>query len=137
MFSSNDPTKREAFDFDKLHPKAREAFRGLAGVLEDQHRAGLLKSHFKPFEGHRSNERQNYLFNVAKTTKARAWQSAHNYGLAVDFVAWRDGKWSWAESEDWNSLAYFANQRGLIVPIKWDRPHIEHPIWSAIKRSIV
>lgn len=130
-------TGREQFNPERLHPKARQNFMALAAVLEDQHRTGQIKTLFKPFEGYRSPERQNYLFHVEKTTKARAFQSAHNYGLAVDFVAWEDGRWSWAEHHDWAALAFCARQRGLWAPISWDRPHVEHPICTAIKSNLV
>lgn len=130
-------TAHETFNPERLHPKAREAFMGLAAVMEDQYRTGQIKTLFKPFEGHRTPERQNYLFHVSKTTKARAWQSAHNYGLAVDYVPFVDGKWSWDERHDWDALDFCARQRGLLRPIKWDRPHIEHPIWWAVKAHLV
>ena len=87
-------TAHETFNPDRLHPKARPTFMGLAAVLKDQYEAKQIKTLFLPFEGYRSPERQNYLFHVMKTTKARAFQSAHNYGLAVDFVPWENGKWS-------------------------------------------
>lgn len=128
---------REPFDWTRLHPKARPHFAGLADWMVDQHKAGLTPTLFKPFEGYRSPERQEYLFSVEKTTKARAFQSAHNYGLAVDFVPFVDGKWSWDENHDWGHLDYGARQRGLFRPIKWDRPHVEHPIWYAIKSHLI
>ena len=105
-------------------------------MLEDQYRTKQIKTLFKPFEGYRSPERQNYLFHVMKTTKARAFQSAHNYGLAVDFVPFVDGKWSWDNHHDWEALRYLASQRGLLTPIKWDLPHVEHPIWFAVKGNL-
>lgn len=110
---------------------------GLAAVLEDQYRAKQIKTLFKPFEGHRTPERQNYLFHVTKTTKARAWQSAHNYGLAVDYVPWVNGAWSWDDHHDWAALKFCATQRGLMRPLKWDLAHIEHPIWYAVKSHLI
>lgn len=137
MRSCQDPTLRSKYAVEDLHPKVREHFRALEITLRDRYAAGLIKTEFRPFEGFRSLERQTYLFNEARTTKAKAWQSAHNYGLAVDFVAWIDGKWSWDEAADWAGLARAANDLGLMVPIKWDRPHVEHPIWTAVKNSLV
>lgn len=128
---------RETFNWDRIHPKARPAFEGLAAVLKDQFETGQIKTLFLPFEGYRAPERQNYLFHVKKTTKARAFQSAHNYGLAVDYVPFVKGDWSWDESHDWDALDFCARQRGLMRPIKWDRPHIEHPIWYAVKGSLI
>lgn len=128
---------RETFQWDRLHPKARGHFEALAAWLDDQYAAGLTPTAFKPFEGYRSPERQNYLFTVEKTTKARAFQSAHQYGLAVDFVPQVGGKWSWDDNHDWEHLKFGAVQRGLMVPIKWDRAHVEHPIWWAVKSHLV
>lgn len=128
---------RETFDYEKLHPKARDHFRNLSARLVDLHKAGFVKTLFLPFEGLRSAERQNYLFHVKKTTKAKAWQSAHNYGLAVDYVAFENGEWSWADHHDWDGLDREVANRGLFRPIKWDRPHVEHPVWHAVKNHLV
>ena len=130
-------TAHETFNPERLHPKARAAFMGLAAQLEDQFKTGQIKTLFKPFEGYRSPERQNYLFHVMKTTKARPFQSAHNYGLAVDYVPFVDGNWSWDEHHDWAALKFMATQRGLFMPIAWDKPHAEHPIWFAIKTNLI
>lgn len=130
-------TGHETFNPERLHPKARDHFMGLAAVLEDQYRTKQIATLFRPFEGYRSPERQNYLFHVTKTTKAKAFQSAHNYGLAVDYVPWVNGTWSWDEHHRWDALDFCATQRGLFRPIKWDRPHIEHPIWAAVKGSLI
>ena len=67
--------------------------------------------------------RQQYLFEHTKSTKAQAWQSAHNFGLAADFVPMDpDGLWSWRDDEDWFWLGHRARECGLSQPIKWDRP---------------
>ena len=133
-------TSRQPYRNSELHPKAREIFATLAFRLEEAYKAGNTPTLFKPFEGFRSPERQDFLF-VAKSTKARGWQSAHNYGLAVDFVPLSDPKnlssWSWDGPHDWDTLKYWANQLGLISTIAWDKPHVEHPIWASIKRQVV
>ena len=130
-------TEREKFEYERLHHKARENFRNLAIHLRQLYEGGNIETLFLPFEGFRSPERQNYLFHVEKTTKAKAWQSAHNYGLAVDYVAFENGKWSWSQHHDWAGLKTAAINRGLLVPIQWDRPHVEHPVWFQIKQFVV
>lgn len=130
-------TAHETFNPERLHPKARDHFMNLAAQMEDQFKTRQITTLFRPFEGYRSPERQNYLFHVMKTTKARAFQSAHNYGLAVDFVPWVNGAWSWDEHHDWKALEFCASQRGLLRPLKWDLPHIEHPIWFAVKSNLI
>lgn len=129
--------KHEPFDWKTLHPKARDHFFGLNAWLHDQWMAGLTPTRFRPFEGYRSPARQRYLLDVAKTTRADSFQSAHNYGLAVDFVPFVGDKWSWDPSHDWKHLHFGARQRGLMVPLaSWDKAHIEHPIWHAIKSQL-
>lgn len=134
-------TRREPFSYERLHPKARESFALMARRLEARYKAGLTPTLFKPFEGFRTPERQEYLFRVDKTTKARAWQSAHNYGLAVDFVPLKDaanlGSWDWEPHHDWTLVKEIAVDCGLMAPITWDLPHVQHPIWNAIKGHVV
>ena len=134
-------TSREPYQNSRLHPKVREVFALLAFRLQEAYDSGRTPTLFKPFEGYRTPERQDYLFTVTKSTKAKGWQSAHNYGLAVDFVALSDPKnmssWSWEGHHDWDTLREIANSVGLICAIKWDKPHVEHPIWTGIKRQVV
>lgn len=117
-------------------------FQELASHLEDDFKAGRTKSLFKAFETYRSPERQDFLFHHMKTTKAMAYQSSHQFGLAADFVAWHEGPlggsyWSWSEKEDWAWLESRAIEHGLAVPIGWDRPHVEdRERWLALKRLI-
>lgn len=133
--------RREDFSYDKLHPKVRKDFQLLALKLEDGFKAGLIPVWFKPFEGYRSPERQLYLLNVTKTTKAGPWQSAHNYGCAVDFVPWdpTKGGWYWPDADHaaWSMLRAQANNRGLWNELAWDRPHVEHAIWRAVRGQLV
>lgn len=117
-----------------LHPAARDAFTELAIDLQAQFEKGTTKTSFRLFEGYRSPIRQNYLFNQEpKVTHARAWESAHNFGLACDFVAYiyvgGQWQWSWDDAEDWPFLKKRAEIFGLTVPITWDRGHVEHPKW--------
>lgn len=132
---------RQPYRNSELHIKARDTFAELARRLERRYKGGFTKTLFKPFEGYRTPERQDWLFTVEKTTKARGWQSAHNYGLAVDFVPLSDpmnaGSWDWSNHHDWDLLRLEATQLGLLCTISWDRPHVEHPIWSSIRKQVV
>lgn len=118
-----------------LHPVAQDAFRELAVDLSNQFSSDNTKTNFRLFEGYRSPQRQAYLFTQEPpVTKAGAWQSAHNYGLACDFVPYMfiDGQWMWhwGENEDWKFLKARAAIFGLHVPITWDRGHVEHQAWK-------
>lgn len=132
---------REPYLNSRLHPKAREVFGLLEYRLKHAYETGQTPTLFRPFEGFRTAARQDYLFTIEKTTKAKGWQSAHNYGLAVDFVPLRDAtaltSWDWGDQHDWLFLKEAATATGLISTIRWDKPHVEHPLWQSIKRQLV
>lgn len=116
------------------HPHAREAFRQLSSDLYRSYENRKTSSHFRPFEVFRSPIKQQELFDQRPVvTKAMPWQSAHQYGLAVDFVAFRGGRWSWSETEDWEFLRLRAEHYGLRRPMVWDKAHIEHPVWERVQ----
>lgn len=128
---------RQAFDYDKLHPKARDAFRLLTERLAEGHETGHTHTLFRPFEGYRSPEDQIGLVKRG-VSKAGPWQSAHNYGLAVDYVPWTLSGWDWDDpTHDWKYLDDVVLTRGLLRPIRWDRPHVEHPVWRSVSRQLV
>lgn len=119
-----------------IHPKAYTSFRGLADQLAKDFLSGKTDSLFRPFETYRHPARQQHLYG-GKTTKARAWQSAHQYGLAVDFVAFRDNNWTWKPTEDWDYLKTAAERVGLTRPLDWDLGHIQHPLWERLKLLVL
>ena len=100
---------------------------------------------FEPFEGYRSPRRQEHLFSVTKTTKARPWQSAHQYGLAVDFAieivnpskssTAPDFLWKWYSDAPWGKLKILALRYGLDIPIKNDLGHVEHPWFKDVRAA--
>jgi len=63
---------------------------------------------FRMFEGFRSPQRQDYLYQQGRSrpgniiTNARPWTSFHQYGLAADFVLFINNKWSWDTSSKIN-----------------------------------
>ena len=85
-------------------------------------------------EGYRSPERQAELMREGRATRAGAWQSCHQYGLAVDSAPIRDGKLQWDMGDEWTRKAYFlygdlAVQTGLEWGGNWrslkDYVHVE------------
>lgn len=130
-----------------MHPAGAAQFR----LLETKLRGRVYEQKGKrfvliPFEGIRTADRQNYLLTVEKTTKARAWQSAHQYGLAVDFAAMWVGvsgainpdTWFWPESSHpcWRELKTLARQMGMDVPIANDLGHVQHPLFVTLRTVI-
>lgn len=91
---------------------------------------------FRPFEIFRAPDRQAECLRKG-TTKVGAWGSAHQYGLAVDYVPYVCGKWSWqASTEAWDFLRKSAEARGLRCVIAWDRPHVEHPAFDRLREAL-
>jgi len=130
-----------------LHPKFRWACEGLAKDLIAGYQSGRTKTRFEIFETFRHPDRQNSL--LAKgATKARAWQSAHQFGLAADFVpviseaeatelsdlkgerVWPG--WNWDSKHDWDYLRNRANSFKLANNLDWDRPHVQSPLWPQV-----
>jgi peptidoglycan L-alanyl-D-glutamate endopeptidase CwlK len=91
----------------------------------------------------RSNEEQDALYAQGRTkpgkvvTNARAGQSAHNYGLALDFVPLVNGKPEWSASHPhWKVAGELAVHHGLEWAGTWTRfrefPHVQVPNWKAL-----
>lgn len=124
------------FNWSLLHPEMRQRAEYLAWDMIAAYNEQKTVTIFAPFEGYRSPERQRILYEKTPlVTKAVPWRSAHQYGLAVDFVAWTATGWSWDDNHDWNLLQRAAQENGLDCPISWDRAHVEHPAWVAINRA--
>lgn len=119
---------------ETLHPKMSAIVLRLAKALRTDYETGVTKTFFDIFETYRSPERQLYLLSKG-TTKAGAWQSAHNFGLAVDFVPHTNGIWTWdVERVEWDYMINKAKTFGLLAgTISWDLPHIEHPKWPTVR----
>jgi hypothetical protein len=61
-------------------------------------------------------------------TNAKAWESYHQYGLAVDFVLRLGNQWSWDTSgtlkRHWQRLHELGREVGL-EPLSWELPHLQ------------
>ncbi len=97
-------------------------------------------------DGFRSLEEQTKLYAQGRTvagaivTNARAGESAHNFGLAVDCAFQKDGKLSYVASL-YNRVYPIARSLGFSLGADWksfsDKPHFEYPNWeSAIKKPL-
>lgn len=89
---------------------------------------------FVLLEGYRSPERQEKLADMgAHVTGARAFQSKHQFGLAVDLAPMREGRLVISEREPWAMAAYQAlgeesEKLGLVWGGRWwfkDYGHVE------------
>lgn len=120
-----------------LHPVARPLFERLADNLEKAWSDEKTHSLFRPFQGLRTPIQQLELLNRRPpVTHVGPWNSAHQYGLAVDFVPWKGDAWSWSEDHDYQFLRLAAEAVGLRRPMEWDKCHIEHPCWDELHATL-
>ena len=69
-------------------------------------------------------------------SKAKPWQSAHQYGLAVDLVPVVFGKLSWIVPGDvWTRLAAEVLPFELRCPIGWDKSHCQHTAFDDVMKA--
>ncbi|MDR7270646.1 hypothetical protein J2X20_003304 [Pelomonas saccharophila] len=125
-------------DLARLHPAMRAKVEELLQLFAQQ------SLPFRVFEAYRSPERQNWLYEQGRTrpggkvTNARAWESFHQYGLAVDFVLFENGQWSWDDSGPraghWRKLRELIDQVGL-HSLSWEVPHAELHVQLADLRA--
>jgi len=136
--------EREPYALEYLHPVMQRPVHLLTlGLRDIRFEQGGKKFVLVPFEGFRHPARQEHLFAGGEVTKARPWESAHQYGLAVDFAGrWIDdddriGGWFWASPDHaaWRELKRRAAIDGLEVPISWDHGHVQHPLFAEVKRA--
>lgn len=135
---------------DGLNPKFARQIKRLYEHLIDSYETGRTKTRFEIFETYRSPERQARML-AQGVSKAGPWQSAHQFGLAVDFVPyivdaddaaefWRDTGhspvigWNWHAANDYSFLAASAQTFGLAAPISWDPCHIQHPKFEELRK---
>jgi peptidoglycan L-alanyl-D-glutamate endopeptidase CwlK len=95
-------------------------------------------------EGYRSPDRQDALAESGfHVTNARAFQSKHQYGLAMDVAPVRNGRLVISERDPWAMQAYLAlgeeaEKEGLTWGGRWklrDYGHIESPVQIGQLRS--
>jgi hypothetical protein len=121
-------------DWELIHPRAKIKLTELRTQLASGFRAGRTKTEFGVFETYRSPIRQQAIYKEDRgLTNAQAYQSPHQYGLAVDFVPLVNGRWTWDGDHDWDFLRAAARGLGLKNELDWDRAHVEHPVWADVK----
>lgn len=126
---------------DSLHPEFRRRVDRLYNLLIWLHEADISQFRFEIFETFRSFDRQERL-KAKRVSKAAGGESAHQFGLAADFVPFLTqaqghalgvpAGWYWPEPSDkcWKVLNKAAVICGLHVPITWDKAHVEFPDWK-------
>jgi peptidoglycan L-alanyl-D-glutamate endopeptidase CwlK len=115
-------------DWSRLHPDFVQT------VLQVFERMKARGYPLALLEGYRSPERQDTLAGLgAQVTNAKAFESKHQYGLALDAAPFRDGRLVISEQDPWAQQAYQAlgeeaERAGLVWGGRWklrDYGHIE------------
>ncbi|MDW8258599.1 MAG: M15 family metallopeptidase [Gammaproteobacteria bacterium] len=65
-------------------------------------------------------------------TKAKPGQSAHQYGLALDFVPLQNGRAQWQNAAAYGLAIQLAEARGLQSLRPFESAHLQHPNWKSI-----
>lgn len=111
------------------------SFRARVQAWLDECRAAGL--HPYVYEGLRTSKRQTELYAIGRTvqkrrtkvTNARAGQSMHQYGLAIDFVPLVPSKAKDLWQADWSDKAYAPYHRLAVKHglrrLSWETPHLE------------
>lgn len=115
-------------DLKLLHPAFRKKVKQLLKRLDEE------KIPFRLFEGYRHPERQRYLYAKGRTTngpivtRAKPWQSYHQYDITGDFVLYINKRWSWENRDKygqyWERLHELAHEFSLKA-FSWEKPHLQ------------
>jgi peptidoglycan L-alanyl-D-glutamate endopeptidase CwlK len=110
-----------------VHPVLASRVRQTARALLDR---GIA---IEVVSGFRSYTEQTKLYAQGRTspgkpvTDARAGESFHNFGLAVDVCPWRDGAFDWnAPRAVWEQIGATAKAHRLAWGGDWKKPDLPH-----------
>ncbi|QER38963.1 M15 family metallopeptidase [Acinetobacter suaedae] len=87
--------------WDKMNPRYKQRLLMVFKIMKEQHGYELVL-----LEGYRSPARQNMLAGNPNTTRARSYQSYHQFGLAADVAFKRNGKVVISERDPWAMRGY-------------------------------
>lgn len=112
----------------------------LAEHLHMEFAGGNMSAFFRIFESYRDPDKQAAAYSRG-TSKAKPWQSPHQFGLACDFVPFdpQENRWYWPEADNpvWNQLDEAVKLWPCLVrPIAWDRPHVQYKNWDKIRAAL-
>lgn len=87
--------------WDKMNPRFKQRLLMVFKIMKEQHDYELVL-----LEGYRSPERQNSLATNSNITRAKGFQSYHQFGLAADIAFKRHGKVVITERDPWAMRGY-------------------------------
>ncbi|BBL20126.1 MULTISPECIES: M15 family metallopeptidase [Acinetobacter] len=87
--------------WEKMNPRYKQRLLMVFKIMKEQHNYELVL-----LEGYRSPSRQNLLAGNPNTTRAKGYQSYHQFGLAADVAFKRNGKVVISERDPWAMRGY-------------------------------
>lgn len=127
MTSYDGSTVTKDCDITKLHTRLVVYAHEFQQALIRMHQHGRLSQPWQIAEGWRPPDRQMELF-VSGFSRHQAWQSAHQYGMAIDIAPMGDDVC--AAMTDWPTLLDTASRFGLACPEGEPMGHLEHYDWQ-------
>ncbi|RKG29628.1 M15 family metallopeptidase [Acinetobacter tianfuensis] len=121
----------------KMNPRFKQRLLMVIKTMREQHGYEMVL-----LEGYRSPQRQNSLATNINTTRARGYQSYHQFGLAADIAFKRNGKVVISERDPWAMRGYqlygqVAESVGLTWGGRWksiqDYGHTEYRMPGLVK----
>ena len=97
----------------KMNPRYKQRLLMVFKIMREQHGYEMVL-----LEGYRSPERQNNLATNKNTTRARGFQSYHQFGLAADVAFKRNGKVVITERDPW-AIYQLYGQAAESVGLTW------------------
>lgn len=125
--------------WDKMNPRYKQRLLMVFKTMKQRYGYDLIL-----LEGYRSPARQNMLSGQPKTTRARAYQSYHQFGLAADIAFLRHDKVVISERDPWAMRGYqlygqVAEEFGLTWGGRWrsiqDYGHTEYRLPGLVKNA--
>lgn len=123
----------------KMNPRYKQRLLMVFKIMQERHGYEMVL-----LEGYRSPERQNTLAGNSNITRARGFQSYHQFGLAADVAFKRSGKVVISEHDPWAMQGYqlygvVAESVGLTWGGRWksiqDYGHTEYRILGLRKTA--
>lgn len=94
-------TKMVDRKWDKINPRYKQRLLMVFKIMKERYDYELVL-----LEGYRSPDRQNFLSGDINTTRAKAYQSYHQFGLAADVAFKRNGKVVISDRDPWAWRGY-------------------------------
>ena len=126
-------SKEKVWDFNTelkintLHPKVRDKAREFINKAEKEGIKLRITSGFRTYAEQDALYAQGRTKGGSIVTNAKAGQSSHNFGTAIDVVPIVNGNANW--KADWNKIATIGKSVGFSWGGDWnsfkDKPHFE------------